>query len=302
MANINLSSLLITALILSICISPIAGNPLPFPTPTPIPTPVPTATPTPTPKPEPSAIPTLEMYLQSTGSAASLQAAITGSLTYNKTAIPDAAMYIGYSADGGANWQNLELVKTNIAGSFGATWIPNATGNYILFAQWEGNTTLHLINATINLSLTPDSEGNVFSVVSNSTVSNFTYNSETQELSFLTNGTSNTIGYSYTSIPKNLVSDIQTLQVNLDGKPIAFGSQSKDAVWVISCVYEQSEHTFTIQLPFIQLLSPATTPWIPIVIVIALLIAIVSVVLVIRRRRRTAKTIASILNQNRPVY
>ena len=301
MANINLSSLLITALILSICISPIAGNPLPFPTPTPSPTPVPTATPTPTPKPEPSAIPTLEMYLQSTGSAASLQAAITGSLTYNKTAIPDAAMYIGYSADGGANWQNLELVKTNIAGSFGATWIPNATGNYILFAQWEGNTTLHLINATINLSLTPDSEGNVFSVVSNSTVSNFTYNSETQELSFLTNGTSNTIGYSYTSIPKNLVSDIQTIQVNLDGKPIAFGSQSKDAVWVISCVYEQSEHTFTIQLPFTESLTSEELPWniIIIIVVITFLIFTIGVANIVRRKRRTAAIVESILKQNK---
>jgi hypothetical protein len=211
-------------------------------------------------------------------------------------------MYIGYSADGGANWQNFELVKTNTAGGFGATWIPNATGNYILCAQWDGNTTLHWINATINLALTPDSGGNVFSVVSNSTVSNFTYNSETQELSFITNGTTNTMGYAYMCIPKNLVSAIQTLQVNLDGKPIAFGSESQDDVWVISCIYEQSEHTFTIQLPFMEALTSEEMPWnvIIIIVVVASLIVTIGVANIVRRKRRTAAIVESILKQNNP--
>ncbi len=140
--------------------------------------------------------------------------------------------------------------KLGADGGFGALWIPNATGNYLLNAKWDGNSTLHWMNATVNLALTPDSAGNVFSVVSNSTISGFDYNSTTQILSFNTNGTSSTTGYAYVCIPKTLVSDIHTLGVNIDGKPIAFTSESQDDVWVISCVYTQSEHAFTIQIPF----------------------------------------------------
>jgi hypothetical protein len=277
-------------------------NPFPFPTitPTPTATPVPTVTPVPTPRPEPSARPTLELYCRSTATVSTLQVDVTGTLTYNKTGIPNAAMYIGYSADGGDKWENFELVKTDAAGDFGATWIPNATGNYLMCAQWEGNLTLHWINATISLALTPDSAGNVFSVISNSTLADLTYDSETQELSFITNGTSST-GYVYACIPKALLSNIQALQVNIDGKSIAFGSESQNDVWIVSCVYAQSEHIFTIQIPFMQALDSDTIPWnvIAIVLVIVVLIVILAIAVIIRRRHRTAALVASILKQNR---
>jgi hypothetical protein len=146
-----------------------------------------------------------------------------------------------------------------------------------------------------------DLAGNEFSAVSNSTISNINYNSTTQELSFNTNGTSRTTGYANVCIPKNLVSDIQTVKVNIDGRPVSFTSASQEDVWVISCVYTQSYHAFTIQIPFMQMLSPATTPWITIVVVIIILIALVATAVVIRRRRKTAATVAAILKQNRPL-
>jgi hypothetical protein len=283
--------------------TPLADQfPFPTPTPTPTPTPEPTATPIPTPRPEPTAKPTIEIYCQSTAAASDLKVEVTGTLTYNKTAIPGASIYLSYSAEPGNIWENFSLVQTQSDGGFGAVWIPNATGNYLLNAQWDGNSTLHWMNATVNLALTPDSAGNVFSVVSNSTVSNFTYNSATQELGFNTNGTSSTTGYAHVCIPKTLVNDIQTIEVNIDGKPVTFTSESHDDVWVISCVYTQSQHAFTVKIPFMQTLSPDTTPWITVVIVIAVLIALVAIAVVIRRRRRTAATVATILKQNRPTY
>lgn len=273
----------------------------PTPTPKPTPTPIPTATPVPTPRPEPSAKPTLEMYCRSTASVNALQVDVTGILTYNKTGISDAAIYLGFSVDGGEIWENFELVRTNALGDFGAIWIPNATGNYLLCANWDGNLTLHWINATLNLALTPDSGGNIFSVVSNSTISNLAYDSVTQEISFSTNGTSQTTGYVYACIPKALVRNIQTLQVTMDGAPITFASESQDDVWVISCFYAQSEHTFTIQIPITETLTPDTLPWELIIIssVIIGLIVIIAIAVAIRRRRRTAAIVASILKENK---
>jgi hypothetical protein len=281
-----------------------SGFPFPFstPTPTPSPNPEPTVTPIPTPRPEPTAKPTIEIYCKSTATTSNLKIQVTGSLNYNKTGIPGAAIYIGYSADSGNKWENFSLVQTHADGGFETLWTPNATGNYLLYAQWEGNTTLHWMNATVNLVLLPDLVGNVFSVTSNSTISGFNYNSATQTLSFITNGTSSTTGYIHVCVPKSLISDIQTLGINMDGKPIAFGYESKDDVWVISCICTQSQHAFTIQIPFMQTLSPATTPWIVIIVVVAVLVALAGIAVVIRRRRRTAAIVEAILKQNRPTY
>jgi flagellar biosynthesis/type III secretory pathway M-ring protein FliF/YscJ len=91
------------------------------------------------------------------------------------------------------------------------------------------------------------------------------------------------------------------MEVNIDGKPITFSQDSKDDVWIISCMYTQSQHAFTIQIPFMQTLSPATNPWIAIIVVIALLVALAGIAVIIRRRRRTAKIVAAILKQNRPI-
>ena len=323
MVNIRLLGLLAILLIMSSCTSlassstvtlthngnpaytPLAVSPFQFsmPTLTPSPTPEPTVTPIPTPRPEPTAKPTLEMDCKSSAAASNLKVTVTGTLTYNKTAIPNASIYLSYSADSGSRWENFSLVQTRADGFFGALWIPNATGNYLLNAKWEGNSTLHWMNATVNLALMPDSAGNVFSIASNSTISDLNYTASTQMISFNTNGTTSTTGYVHVCIPKTLVSDIHALEVNIDGKPIAFAfsSEPKDDIWVISCIYSQSQHAFTIQIPFLQTLSPATTPWIAIVVIITVLIALVAVVVVIRRRRRTAATVAAILKQNRPI-
>jgi hypothetical protein len=321
-AHIKLSGLLAIVLIISSCISFSAAStitstnngsttyttladpfqfPFSTPTPTPTQTPEPTTTPIPTPKPEPTAKPTITLNCVSTAAASNLKVEVTGTLTYNKTGIPDASIYIGYSADYGNRWENFSLTKTRADGGFGTLWIPNATGSYLLCAQWEGNATLHWMNATASLVTMPDLAGNEFSAVSNSTITNFAYNSTTQELSFNTNGTQSTTGYAHVCIPKTLVSEIHTVKLNIDGNPVTFTSETQNDVWVVSCTYTQSEHTFTLQIPFTQPSNPATTPWLAIVIAIAVLIALVAIVVTIRRRRRTAATVAAILKQNRPV-
>jgi hypothetical protein len=239
----------------------------------------------------------MELYCTSTATQSNLKVQVTGTLIYNKTGIPDEAVYLSYSADTGETWANFTLVKTGTDGEFAALWSPKSTGNYLICASWEGNLTLRWMNATVNLALTPDSAGNVFSVASNSSISGLAYDSASQQLSFKTNGTASTTGYAYVSIPKTLVNDVQALKVNIDGAPIAFSSESKDDVWVIFCVYSQSEHAFVVQIPFMQVITPQNTPWIVIIIAVAALIIAVLVLVVIRRRRRTAATVAAILKK-----
>ncbi len=98
-----------------IAYTPLANDfhfPFPTPTPTPSPTPEPTVTPIPTPRPEPTAKPTITINCKSTAAASNLKVTVTGTLTYNKTAIPGASIYLSYSADSGNRWENFTLVQT----------------------------------------------------------------------------------------------------------------------------------------------------------------------------------------------
>ena len=283
---------------------PLANDPPLFfetSTPTVTPTPEPTSTPAPTPRPEPSAWPTIEIQCISGASTDNPRIEVTGILIYNNTGIEDAPIYVGYSADSGCNWTDISLVHTQADGRFESVWIPDTIGYYSMRVQWDGNLTLHWVNATVNLALASNSAGNLFSVGSNSTILNVAYNSENQQLSFITNSTTGT-GYVQVCIPKALLDNAQLADVKVDGKPAAFASESQDDVWVISCLYSQDIHAFTIQIPAKQMLNKESTPWITIIVVIVVLVVAGLAVVAIRRRRKTAATVAAILKDNRPVY
>jgi hypothetical protein len=170
-------------------------------------------------------------------------------------------------------------------------------------AHWDGNDTLHWLDATVNMALTSDESGHEFSVVSNSTLTDLTYDSATLKLSFTTNGTAATTGYLYICVPKTLASDSHVLKLSIDGSSTAFTSENQDDVWVISCFYSQSAHTFTLEIPSVVVVSAESLPWSTILLVLAIVVVVVvAVTVVIRRRRRTAATVASILSQDRPSY
>jgi hypothetical protein len=272
------------------------------PTPTPTATPKPTTQPTPTPRPEPSARPTLQMFLRSAASSNDPKVTVYGLLTYNHTGIEVAPIYAAFSADNGNNWQNFSLVQTHSDGSFSTVWVPNATGNYLVSTQWDGNLTLHWLNTTASLALTPDSAGNEFSVASNSTLSGLTYDSASRQLRFSTNGSTNTIGYLYVCVPKTLAADAQALQLKIDDATKTFSSEAQGDVWVISCTYTQSTHNVVVQIPAEVIFSPVETPWLMIALAVAVIVIIIAVLMVVRRKRRTAATVAEILKDKRPVF
>lgn len=272
------------------------------PTPT-APTPTPTTKPTPTPRPEPSARPTLQMTITSAASSNNPKITIAGTLTYNHTGIQGAPIYAAYSADSGSTWQNFSLVQTHAGGSFSTSeWIPNATGNYLVSTQWNGNLTLHWLNTSASLALTADSLGNEFSIASNSTLSAATYDSGSRQLRFQTNGTTNTVGYLTICVPKTLAADAQALQLKMDGAIQTFNSEPQGDIWIISTTYSQSAHNFVVQIPAEVVFSPVETPWLTVAIALIVIVAIIAVLIVVRRRRRTAATVAEILKDKRPVF
>jgi hypothetical protein len=112
-------------------------------------------------------------------------------------------------------------------GSYKAIWNPDATGNYLIKATSDKTLTMNWASKIINLTLTPDSEHNVFTLTSNSTITQFTFNPDSKELRFIASGISGTKGFVNIYIPKTILSDISTLKAYIDGTATDFTSEPK---------------------------------------------------------------------------
>jgi hypothetical protein len=234
-------------------------TPTPAPAPTSQPTVNPTSNPTSNPTPKPTLpSPTLNLSCRSTASASGSKVEISGSLLLNDSRIADSPVLIAYSVTGGDTWNSLTLVNTLSDGRFLAVWQPEVTGNYLIKATSEATSTMNKVSKVVNLALTPenpqDPGKNVFTLTSNSTITQFAFDPDNKELSFIASGPTGTEGYVNIYIPKTILGDISTLKAYVDGNQVSFKSESQTDSWLISFVYSHSTHTITMSIT-----EPATT-------------------------------------------
>jgi hypothetical protein len=261
-------------------------------TPTPIPTtPKPTNNPTPTPTSNPSLpSPTIDLTCRSTTSASGSKVEISGNLMLNDNSISNSPILLSYSVTGGNSWQSLTLVNTLTEGSFKAIWNPDVTGNYLIKATSEKTLTMNGASKIINLALTPDPEHNVFTLTSNSTITQFTFNPDSKELRFIASGTSGTKGYVNIYIPKTILSDISTLKAYIDGTQTNFTSEPQTDSWLISFTYSHSTHTITMAMGDVLEVSNTNNEslpqWLLYAIPIAIFAAIAVVAVVFKSRTK----------------
>jgi hypothetical protein len=129
----------------------------------------------------------------------------------------------------------------------------------------------------------------MFSLNSNSTITEFAFNSTTQTLSFTASGPEYTKGYVTIYIPKTLITDISELKVYLDGTQIASNTESQTDSWVLSFTYAHSTHKIAIDLSAAssdanETQTPNLTTYIAIAAA-AIIIAAVAVTLLFKRKR-----------------
>lgn len=140
-----------------------------------------------------------------------LAISIRGSVTCNQIGVPNVPVLFSYSVTNGNSWSDITLVETNSNGEISAVWMLPATGNYIVKATWAGNNTFPPADSVVNFCVTQSEDNNIFSVTSNSTLSNLNYNATLKEFSFMTEGQEGTKGYADVSVPKTLSSDISQI-------------------------------------------------------------------------------------------
>jgi hypothetical protein len=192
----------------------------------------------------------------SSSSLSDFKVQIKGNLTLNETGISEAPILLSYSVNGGKSWVDLTLVQTGSDGSFYAEWMPSVTGYYSLKAVYEGNENYSDASTIVNFAVEPFQEQNVFSVNSNSTLTELSFNSNSRELSFNVSGDSGTMGYVNVYIPKSLVSNMSTLKIYLDDNLIEYSSQSQADGWLLYFTYHHSTHLVNISLDSSSTLLP----------------------------------------------
>lgn len=153
-----------------------------------------------------------------------------------------------YTLLGVQNWYPISSTMTDDNGNYSVLWIPSATGCFFLKAEWNGNTTHLASNDTVSLSVLPYQNTYVFSVESNSTVSDLTFDTTSQRLSFTASGENGTTGYARVTIAKALVPDIARLKVRLDGIDYNYSAVSLDDSWLLTFTYNHSLHNVEVYL------------------------------------------------------
>jgi hypothetical protein len=128
--------------------------------------------------------------------------------------------------------------------------MPNATGNYLVSVGWEGDKALNVSGTEANATLAaiPVEDKYVFSVVSNSTLSQLAYNSTSKVLSFAPGNVQGTTVYANVTMAKDLIGEIDSMKVYVDEAPIDYTTMSTNTSWIVHFTYQRSAHNISLDL------------------------------------------------------
>ena len=143
-------------------------------------------------------------------------------------------------------WINLPLTligmgNTTKDGTYSVVWMPTASGTWWISAGlapfWPATDGDYPEEASdaLSLNVIPHGEA-VFSVISNSTVSELTFNSTNMELYFSVEGPSGTTGFVDVFISKTLLKNPNTLEIYVNGtqlSPEEYAVNSLDDSWLL---------------------------------------------------------------------
>jgi hypothetical protein len=211
---------------------------------------------------------------------------IFGTLISNEQPIVDARIILSVSMPGVSSWQPIASTTTDSEGSYSSSWIPTATGEFTLRAEFPGDDKFAQTFDAKNISIAESVDEDVFVVESNSTLSSLAFNSTSCQMSFTVSGATGTKGYVRFIVSKGIVADPTALNVYLDGGQLEYTVTELADKWQLYFVYSHSKHTVLIAMPHpldSGLLSATTA----IIIVPATLAAVgVGSVVYIKKRKR----------------
>jgi hypothetical protein len=207
------------------------------------------------------------------------------------TPITGTIVGLSYQAYGLSTWNTLTTTTTNAEGAYTATWVPAATGNFLLKAEWQGDAEHAGTFECKNVSVTRGTGETVFLAESNSTLSSLAFNSDSKEIRFTASGPSGTTGYVRFVVSKTLLENLTEFQVYLDGQQVEFTATSEGDSQVLYFQYSHSSHDILIKLlpsenptPS-EFSTPTTFPLLEVAVVIVFVSVSVAIGITVRRRK-----------------
>jgi hypothetical protein len=180
-----------------------------------------------------------------------------------------------YTNASGQSWTHISVFNTTVMGDYSLEWVPGGTGNYTIRVSWGGDRNLDAAEAFMNVSTVLLEGKYVFSVVSNSTISDLAFNSTKNALSFTLDGPSGTTGFANFTVAKDLISNPAGIKLFLDGNQIDYIIMSTPDSWLLYFNYQQSSHGVSVDL------GSAAQPFVGSLVFFALVFGTIAVVLVI---------------------
>jgi hypothetical protein len=220
-------------------------------------------------------IPTeVSISTSSSSTVVGFQVGITGSLVdMYGSGLEDEIVVLQYAFEGSSIWTPLTSTQTDSSGRYSAVWIPPATGYFTIKAGWTGNATHYSSSGSTTINSVTFGGEYVFSVESNSTISELFFNSTDRTLSFNAQGASGTQGYAKIIVAKSLVADLEDMMVYLDGNQVEYSVQSNVDSWCLIINYAHSTHRIVVDLDVS--IIPEFTSSIILPLVITAIIAII---------------------------
>src|SRR5665647_102640 len=107
----------------------------------------------------------------------------------------------------------------------------------------QGNTTYLPTSTIVNFATTTTNlQPTLFAIQTNSTITAFSVDSTSKQLSFSVSGPDGSTGYIQVYISRTLITDASELQILLDGAPLNFDFVSVGDAWFVACDYHHSTH------------------------------------------------------------
>jgi hypothetical protein len=155
---------------------------------------------------------------------------------------------LSYTFAGIGIWTPITSDWTDDLGEYRIVWFPPATGNYLLKAEWSGNSSYFGVSNTIAVSTVPYENQYVFAVESNSTISDLTFDRDSGKLSFGVSGVNGTTGYTRVTIAKSLIMDVTKIKILVDGLEYKYIATELNDSWVLLFTYNHSAHQVEVDL------------------------------------------------------
>ncbi len=166
---------------------------------------------------------------------------------------------------------------TNTRWEYTYTATSAGTATFTISEVYDSSQGLTTINDTVGTQ-TITVWSTPFSIITNSTISELTFNSTSKTITYIVSGPTGTIGHTNVTIVKTLIEDINDLKVYIDGNEINYTIIDTVSSWLIHFTYTHSTHKVIMETGSLHTnASYALLPY-------SAIIFIIVVILLVRKR------------------